>query len=122
MKSLILTRGLTEEGFQVAPAELEGHLLAREDVMDVCVIGVWDSERQSEVPRAYVVLPKGVNGNDAMVKDISDWLAHRVAPHKRLRGGVRFIDEVPKSQAGKILRRVLKDKAKAEEQPSRSKL
>jgi acyl-coenzyme A synthetase/AMP-(fatty) acid ligase len=45
-----------------------------------------------------------------------------VAPPKKLRGGVRFIKEVPKSQAGKILRRVLREQAKKEDAAVKAKL
>ena len=99
------------DGFQVPPAELEGLLLTRPDVADACVIGIWDAERQTEVPRAYVVARAGVVGNEALAADIAGWLAGRTAPHKKLRGGVRFVDEIPKSAAGKVLRRVLKEGA-----------
>ena len=44
-----------------------------------------------------------------------DWLGAKVAHHKKLRGGVRFVDEIPKSVSGKILRRVLKLKAQEEQ-------
>jgi 4-coumarate--CoA ligase len=110
------------DGFQVAPAELEGILLGREDIADACVLGVWDNERQTEVPRAYIVVKAGVHSDDAIAKDITEWLSSRVAPHKRLRGGIRFIDAIPKSAAGKILRRVLKEEAKKEEAQIKAKL
>jgi 4-coumarate--CoA ligase len=80
------------------------------------VIGIWDTQRQTEVPRAYVVVRPGTAADGALATDITEWLAKQLAVHKRLRGGVRFIDAVPKSAAGKILRRVLKDAAKKEEQ------
>lgn len=102
------------KGFQVAPAELEGKLMDHPGINDVAVIGVQDEEQHTEVPRAYVVPAEGKNGGkDA--EDIVTWLHGKVANHKRLRGGVRFIDEVPKSASGKILRRLLKDKAKQED-------
>ena len=50
-----------------------------------------------------------------------DWLHERVAHHKRLRGGVRWIEEVPKSASGKILRRVLKDLIAEEEKAKKIK-
>jgi acyl-CoA synthetase (AMP-forming)/AMP-acid ligase II len=104
------------DGFQVAPAELEGALLAHPDIVDACVIGVWDAQRQTEVPRAYIVAKPGTAADDTLATAIVEWLARKLAPHKRLRGGVRFIDAVPKSAAGKILRRVLKDAAKQGEE------
>lgn len=110
------------EGFQVPPAELEDKLLGREDIVDVCVIGVWDAEVHSEVPRAYVVTSPGTQEDDALAKDIVQWLAGKVAPPKRLRGGVRFVKEVPKSASGKILRRLMRDQVKKEEGLVKAKL
>ncbi|PHH76517.1 hypothetical protein CDD80_1488 [Ophiocordyceps camponoti-rufipedis] len=109
-------------GFQVPPAELESKLLGNNDIADVGVIGVWDAEKQTEVPRAYIVPKSGVKPSDDLARSIMTWLEQKVAGHKRLRGGVRFIDEIPKAQSGKILRRVLKDMAKKEEEGLRAKL
>jgi 4-coumarate--CoA ligase len=80
------------------------------------VIGIYNSEQATEMPRAYVVPAKGVEGNKRLEREIMDWLAAKVAPHKKIRGGVRFIDEIPKSAAGKILRRILKNRADKEVQ------
>jgi 4-coumarate--CoA ligase len=102
------------KGFQVAPAELEGKLMDHPGVNDVAVIGVQDEEMHTEVPRAYIVAAKGKN-SEKDAKEIIEWIGGQVASHKKLRGGVRFIDEVPKSASGKILRRLLKEKAKQEE-------
>ncbi|KAK3192225.1 hypothetical protein K4F52_001855 [Lecanicillium sp. MT-2017a] len=110
------------KGFQVPPAELEAKIIGRKDVADVCVIGVWDKEQHTEVPRAYIVLTAGEEPSEAKAKEITAWLDERVAPPKKLRGGVRFIKEVPKSQAGKILRRVLRDQAKKEDAGPQAKL
>lgn len=109
-------------GFQVPPAELESKLLGNNDIADVGVIGVWDAKKQTEVPRAYVVPKSGVKPSDDLARSIITWLEQKVAGHKRLKGGVRFIDEIPKAQSGKILRRVLKDMAKKEEEGLRAKL
>ncbi|KAL7812439.1 hypothetical protein V8C44DRAFT_329447 [Trichoderma aethiopicum] len=109
------------KGFQVPPAELEAKLIGREDIADVCVIGVWDKEQHTEIPRAYVVLKPGIAGTEAKAREIADWLNAKVAPPKKLRGGVRFIGEIPKSQAGKILRRVLRDQVKREEEEEEAK-
>ncbi|KAJ3417284.1 hypothetical protein HDV05_005740 [Chytridiales sp. JEL 0842] len=104
------------KGLQVAPAELEAHLLTHPSVADAAVIGRPD-EAAGEVPRAYVVLKPGAETTKAT--DIQDFIQTKVAQHKRLRGGVKFIDAIPKAASGKILRRVLRDqdtKERLEEQ------
>lgn len=103
------------KGFQVPPAELEGYLIGHPDIDDVAVIGIQDHSQATEVPRAYVVPKKGVEGSKEKEREIVEWLSKKVASHKKLRGGVRFVDEVPKSASGKILRRVLKVQAAEEE-------
>lgn len=103
------------KGFQVPPAELEGLLIGHPDIDDVAVIGIEDHSQATEVPRAYIVPAKGVEGSKEKEREIMEWLAKKVANHKKLRGGVRFVDEVPKSAAGKILRRVLRLQAEEEE-------
>jgi len=102
------------KGFQVPPAELEGLIASHPKVADVAVVGVYEEEQATEVPRAYIVPAPGVEGGKETEAEIASWLAGRVASHKRLRGGIRFIDEVPKSASGKILRRVLKERVKEE--------
>ena len=102
------------KGSQVAPAELEGLLLSHPQIEDAAVIGVYDAEQATELPRAYVVLTHGVERGEGMAREIVEWMAERLAPTKKLRGGVRFVDAVPKSATGKILRRVLKEEAKKE--------
>ncbi|PVH74778.1 putative 4-coumarate--CoA ligase 1 [Cadophora sp. DSE1049] len=109
------------KGFQVAPAELEGVLNGHSLITDVAVIGIHDSARESEVPMACIVLKEGTEPSQSTEKEIVTWLASRVAGHKALRGGVWFVDEVPKSASGKILRRVLKEKAKREGRDGRTK-
>lgn len=105
IKELIKTRG-----FQVAPAELEALLLTHDAIQDVAVIPVPDEE-SGELPRAYVVLKSGVS---ATVDEIKDWMKPKVAPFKRLEGGIVFTDSIPKSASGKILRRLLRDQLKLE--------
>ena len=102
------------KGFQVPPAELEGLLVSHPLIDDVAVIGVPDEEQATEVPRAYVVTKKGVEASKETEDEIVQWLAAKVANHKHLRGGVKFVDEIPKSASGKILRRVLKVQAQEE--------
>jgi 4-coumarate--CoA ligase len=104
------------KGFQVAPAELEGILVGYEKVADACVVGVYDSKQATELPMAFVVKADAFKdvSDELLGKDIASWLNSKVAGYKRLRGGIRFVDVIPKSAAGKILRRLLRDQAKAE--------
>jgi acyl-CoA synthetase (AMP-forming)/AMP-acid ligase II len=88
------------KGYQVAPAELEHLLLTHPAVADAAVVPRPDPEA-GEVPVAHVVL-KG----EATAGELLDYVAQRVAPYKRLRE-VRITDTVPRSPAGKLLRRVL---------------
>lgn len=104
------------KGFQVPPAELEGLLASHPKINDVAVVGVYEEHLASEVPRAFVVPAQGVEGGKKTEEEIVSWLAGKVASHKRLRGGVRFVDEVPKSASGKILRRLLKIKVQEEKE------
>lgn len=104
------------KGFQVPPAELEGLLISHPMVNDVAVIGIYNKDQATEVPRAYIIPAPGVEGSPKNAQVIMQWLQAKVANHKRLRGGVRFVDEIPKSPSGKILRRLLKIMAQEEEE------
>jgi acyl-CoA synthetase (AMP-forming)/AMP-acid ligase II len=88
------------KGFQVPPAELEALLLTHPAVADAAVIPCQDDEA-GEIPKAFVVL----RGN-ATAEELMDFVAGQVAPHKKIRL-LEFIDKIPKSPSGKILRRVL---------------
>lgn len=106
----------------VVDAELEGLLMDNPKVNDVAVIGIDLKEQHTEIPRAYVVLAPSVEASTQTAQEIVAWMDKKVVYYKKLRGGIRFVDEIPKSAAGKILRRVLKDRAKSEEQQMKSKL
>ena len=110
------------KGFQVAPAELEGILIGHPQVNDVAIIGVYDEEQATEVPKAYIVPKEGLGKGEKEAAEIAEWLNKKVAPHKKLRGGVKFVDEIPKSVSGKILRRLLKAKALEEVKAAKAKL
>jgi acyl-CoA synthetase (AMP-forming)/AMP-acid ligase II len=88
------------KGLQVAPAELEAVLLSHPSIADAAVIPYPDDEA-GEVPKAVLVLRQPVDP-----EEILQFVAERVAPHKRIRY-LEFIDKIPKSPSGKILRRVL---------------
>merc|ERR1712227_1096903 len=100
-KELIKVRG-----FQVAPAELEAVLLENEHVADAAVVALQGDHE--ELPRAYVSLKDASKGK-VKEADIQAWTAKQVAKHKQLTGGVKFIDEVPKSPSGKIQRKVIRE-------------
>lgn len=95
---------------QVAPAELEAHLLTHPGVADAAVIPVPD-DRAGELPKAFVVKsPHHASKDDAsLALDIQNHVKSHKARHKWLQGGVEFIDVIPKSPSGKILRRQLRD-------------
>ena len=76
-------------------------------VLDVAVIGV-ESEREGEVPRAYIVREEGL-----AEETVHSYMKEQVAQHKQLLGGIQFVENIPKSAAGKILRKDLKALYKA---------
>jgi acyl-CoA synthetase (AMP-forming)/AMP-acid ligase II len=84
--------------YQVAPAELEDVIQGHPAVLDAAVVGAPDASA-GEIPMAFVVL--------------MDYVAGLVAPHKKIRA-IEFVAEIPKSPAGKILRRVLKERVRAQ--------
>jgi 4-coumarate--CoA ligase len=94
------------QGFQVPPAELEALLLTHPDLADAAVIGLPD-EQAGEIPAAYVVRKAG---SDVTADEVQQFVAERVATYKQVRK-VTFLDAIPKSASGKILRRVLRDQA-----------
>ncbi|KZT05787.1 phenylacetyl-CoA ligase [Laetiporus sulphureus 93-53] len=116
------------KGHQVPPSELEGHLLDHPSIADAAVIGIPD-DYAGEVPLAYVVLRPEVA--DAVRKDpdvaaqvqssIHKHVSDAKSEYKWLKGGIEFVDSLPKSPSGKILRRLLRERAAATRVP-RSRL
>lgn len=99
------------KGFQVAPAELEALIITIPDVLDVAVIGIADEEA-GEVPKAFVVLHGGSNTfSENQLEDkaanIKAVVAKNLATYKAVHH-VQWIDAIPKSASGKILRRELR--------------
>lgn len=91
------------KGYQVAPAVLEAVLLDHPAIADAAVIGAPDDDGQ-EVPKAFVVVQAGA---DLDAAGVMAHVAERVAPHEKVRQ-VEFIDAIPKSTSGKILRKDLR--------------
>ncbi|CAI2174496.1 11998_t:CDS:2, partial [Funneliformis geosporum] len=102
------------KGFQIAPAELEAILLSHQLISDAAVIGVYSAQDETEYPVAYVVTQQNVQQTSELSEEIKKFVDDQVAPHKKLRGGIIYIDQIPKSASGKILRRILREKAKSE--------
>jgi acyl-CoA synthetase (AMP-forming)/AMP-acid ligase II len=90
------------KGYQVPPAELEAVLVSHPKVNDAGVIGM-RTEDGEEVPKACVVVDGELDPEELMA-----YVADKVAPYKKIRE-VEFVDEIPKSASGKILRRVLRE-------------
>ena len=91
------------KGYQVAPAELEALLLTHSRIADAAVVGSHDAEG-GEVPKAFVVVQPGA---EITAEEVMAFVAEHVAPHKKVRQ-VAFIDVIPKSSSGKILRKDLR--------------
>ncbi|MGH8737864.1 MAG: AMP-binding enzyme, partial [Burkholderiales bacterium] len=94
------------KALQVAPAELESVLLGNPAIADACVIGI-AHEEAGEVPKAFIVKKGEISADQVMA-----WVAERVAPYKKVRA-VEFVDQLPKSATGKLLRRVLIERERA---------
>ncbi len=94
------------KGFPVAPAEVESVLLEHPAVGDCGVVAKPDAEA-GEIPCAFVAVRDGFTPGDALAKQLRDFVADRLAHHKQPRE-VRFVDAVPRTPSGKILRRELR--------------
>ena len=116
------------KGWQVSPAELESVLLQHPQVIDVAVIGVNRQNKddiEETLPRAFVVRKEyQTNGGDlcdyisppqtpdlpstqVTEAELQAFVASRVTSYKKLTGGVEFVNKIPRSNTGKILRRLL---------------
>src|SRR6516162_1218758 len=91
------------KAYQVAPAELEALLLMHPAIADAAVIAKPD-ESAGEVPKAFVIAKGPVSAEEVL-----EFVAARVAPYKKIRY-VEFVEGLPKSPAGKLLRRALRER------------
>ena len=93
------------KAFQVAPAELEELLRSHPKILDAGVIGVPD-EKRGEAPLAFIVKKPYINLDEEAVHS---FVNQRMVEYKRLSGGIKFIDAIPKTESGKILRKDLRE-------------
>ncbi len=92
------------KGYQVPPAELEALLLTHPKIADTAVVGVIEEETGEEIPKAFVVSQPD---SGLSADEVIEFVASKVAPHKKVRA-VEFIEAIPKSASGKILRKDLR--------------
>src|SRR5579859_4586963 len=97
---------ITYKGASVAPAQIEALLLEHPAVSDAAVIAK-PSEEAGEVPKAFVVLRPGYEGQIA--EELLLWVNSKLATYKHVRE-IAFIEAIPRNPSGKILRRVLKER------------
>ncbi|KAK0655893.1 hypothetical protein B0T16DRAFT_315553 [Cercophora newfieldiana] len=111
------------KGHQVAPAELEAHLLSHPSVDDCAVIAV-PHDRDGEVPKAFVVTPASMASrkDEDIAAEVTKYVQDHKAHYKWLKGGIEFIDVIPKSPSGKILRRLLRDREREARRSKGAKL
>ena len=94
------------KGWSIAPAELEDLLFKNPHISDAAVIGKPSKELDvGEIPKAFVILKLESKGK-VSEQEIIDWVAEKISAYKKIRE-VEFVDEIPKSGSGKILRREL---------------
>lgn len=94
-------------GYRIGPGEIENSLGSHPAVAMAAVIGVPD-ERRGQVPKAFVVLRPGVDPSDALAQELRQHIRSRLAPHEVPRE-IAFLDDLPKTTTGKIMRRALRD-------------
>ncbi|XP_072929199.1 luciferin 4-monooxygenase-like [Epargyreus clarus] len=95
---------ISYDGYKIAPLELETILLLHPDVREAGVVG--KPVQYGEEPTAFVVRQPGSNITE---KELVDYVASEVSPFMQLRGGVKFIEKIPRNPRGKILRRTLRE-------------
>ncbi|CAH1396454.1 unnamed protein product [Nezara viridula] len=93
------------KGQQIAPAELESILLKHPDVLECCVVGKTCIEQGGELPTAFIIKKPGSNLSE---EELHTFISDKVIDEKKLRGGIFFVDSIPKSPVGKVLRYELK--------------
>ena len=97
---------IKSSGYRIGPFEVESVLMELPYVLECAVVGVPDEVR-GQLVKAFIVLTPGKEGNDALVKEIQEYVKKHTAPYKYPRA-VEFIDAMPKTISGKIKRNELR--------------
>ncbi len=103
---------ITSSGYRVGPGEIEDCLIGHPAVRMAGVVGKPDPKR-TEIVKAYLVLAEGVTASPALAAEIQDWVKTKLAAHEYPRE-VAFVEALPLTTTGKIIRRVLRDQAQQE--------
>lgn len=93
-------------GYRLGTAEIESALVSHESVAEAAVIGVPD-ELRGNIIKAYCILRQGYEGSEKLEKALKDHVSHEMGPIAKPTT-VDFVDDLPKTRSGKIMRRVLK--------------
>ena len=97
---------INSSGYRIGPMEVENALMEHEAVLE-CAVAASPDETRGEVVKAFIILKSGVNGSDALVKELQQHTKRLTAPYKYPRK-IDFVEELPKTSTGKIQRRILK--------------
>ena len=103
---------ITSAGYRIGPGEIEDCLLGHPAVRLAAAIGKPDLLR-TEIVQAYVVLKDGVAGSPELAAEISRWVRERLSAHEYPRE-VEFVDSMPLTTTGKVIRRIFRDRARHE--------
>jgi 2-aminobenzoate-CoA ligase len=98
---------IISSGYNIAGPEVEAVLLEHDAVAECAVIGAPDMDR-GNIVKAFIVVREGFYGDEALVKNLQDFVKHEIAPYKYPRSVV-FVEELPKTQTGKLQRFRLRD-------------
>ncbi|MDP9812794.1 acetyl-CoA synthetase [Rhizobium tibeticum] len=102
---------ITSSGYRIGPAEIEDCLIGHPAVQLAAAVGKLDPVR-TEIVKAYVVLAPGYEPSDRLASDISEWVKMRLSMHEYPRE-VEFVSELPLTTTGKVIRRILRERASA---------
>jgi 2-aminobenzoate-CoA ligase len=98
---------IVSSGYNIAGPDVEQALLRHESVLECAVVGAPDEQR-GMIVQAHVVLREGFLASDDLVKNLQDHVKATIAPYKYPRS-IKFTEQLPKTQTGKIQRFKLKD-------------